>query len=40
VANKVTDYGDLAALTAQGGGGFSDVPVGNPAPPPTNKSQP
>ncbi|MEA2444519.1 MAG: hypothetical protein QOJ12_1811 [Thermoleophilales bacterium] len=36
----VTDYGDLAELTAQGGGGFSDTPVGNPIGNPTGKSQP
>ena len=37
---KVTDYGDLAELTAQGGGGFSDTPVGDPISNPTGKSQP
>jgi hypothetical protein len=37
---KVTDYGDLAELTAQGGGTFSDVPVGDPIGNPTGKSQP
>jgi hypothetical protein len=37
---KVVDYGDLAELTAEGGGGFSDVPVGNPIGNPTGKSQP
>jgi hypothetical protein len=34
---RVEDYGDIQELTAQGGGGFTDVPIGNPN---SSKSQP
>lgn len=37
---EIVDYGDLREITAQGGGLFSDVPIGAPLGPNPGRSQP